>query len=85
MPRYCHAAQVINSAEVKSALRENFESAIEDKLFGVPTIVMDGHLFWGEDATAMFEAYLENPEMFATSEMARLQNLPVGKHRRESK
>ncbi len=81
---FADAEQAINSAEVKNALRENFEAAIEDKVFGVPTIVKNGHLFWGGDATAMFETYLENPEMFATSEMASLENLPVGKHRRAS-
>lgn len=79
---FVDAGQAIDSMEVKNALRENFKAAVEDKVFGVPTIVMDGHLFWGDDATPMFEAYLKDPKMFATSEMTRLKNLPVSKHRR---
>jgi len=82
---FVDSGQAIGSTEVKNALRDNFEAAVRDKVFGVPTIVMDGHMFWGDDATAMFEAYLEDPEMFATSEMLRLENLPVGKHRSGSR
>lgn len=82
---FMDGGQAISSTEVKNALRDNFEAAVEDKVFGVPTIVVDRHVFWGDDANPMFEAYLDDPEMFATSEMVRLENLPVGKHRSESK
>jgi 2-hydroxychromene-2-carboxylate isomerase len=79
----CKNQDAIDSTDLKNALHENFAAAIGDKVFGVPTIVADGHLFWGDDATAMFEAYLQDRGMFTTSEMKRLESLPVGKHRRE--
>lgn len=75
--------QAISSPLVKNALRDNFEAAVGDQVFGVPTIVVDGHLFWGDDATAMFEDYLKAPALFASADMMRLERLPVGKHRRE--
>jgi hypothetical protein len=49
--------------------------------FGVPSLVIDGHVFWGQDSAAMALDYLEHPEHFATPEMRRLANLPVGASR----
>lgn len=47
-------------------------------MFGVPTFVLDGDLFWGEDATDMFvdcatsRAWLDSPEV------RRISALPEG-------
>lgn len=68
--------------EVKQALRDNFDAAVEAGVFGVPTLVVGGQLFWGEDATAMFEDYLADPGLFATDAMRRLAVLPVATARR---
>ena len=62
---------------VKQRLRENFDAAVRSDVFGVPTLVADGQLFWGEDATAMFEHYLAQPRLFETPGMRRLAELPV--------
>lgn len=40
-------------AEVKQRLREHTDEAIAKGLFGVPTIEVDGRLFWGLDALEM--------------------------------
>lgn len=37
------------SAEVKAALRANTEEAIALGIFGAPSFVVDGELFWGND------------------------------------
>ncbi|MBJ6982282.1 2-hydroxychromene-2-carboxylate isomerase [Luteimonas sp. MC1572] len=66
---------------VKKALRANFDAAIADGVFGVPSLVVDGEVFWGEDATAMFQAYLADPHLFDTPAMRRLEALPVGVER----
>jgi 2-hydroxychromene-2-carboxylate isomerase len=66
---------------VKQALRANSEAAIADGVFGVPSLVLDGAVFWGEDATAMFQAYLADPRLFDTPAMRRLAALPVGVER----
>lgn len=45
--------------EVKQELKTATESAIAAGLFGVPSMVVDGKLFWGLDALPMLRAYLE--------------------------
>ena len=72
------AGALIADQEVKDQLRRNTESAVELGLFGVPTAVVDGELFWGQDSTPMLFAYLENPDLFEDDEMSRAANLPSG-------
>lgn len=67
---------------VKENLKSNFDSAIAEGIFGVPTVTLDGHLFWGDDATGMFRSYLEDRALFDDEEMQRLDALPVGAHRK---
>ena len=67
--------------DVKATLRTNFEAALADKVFGVPSIVADGEVFWGNDATPMFEQWLADPAMFSTPEMRALRDLPEGVQR----
>ena len=67
---------------MKSALQSNFDEAVAQQVFGVPTLAAEGELFWGEDATDLFEAWLANPALFAAAEMQRLGALPVGAARK---
>ncbi|MES2956016.1 MAG: 2-hydroxychromene-2-carboxylate isomerase [Pseudomonadota bacterium] len=46
------------SVEVKADLKAHTDEAISLGLFGVPTIAVDGKLFWGLDALPMLRAYL---------------------------
>ena len=71
-------AERIASDAVKQALRANGEAALAARVFGVPTFVMDGQTFWGEDATTMFAAFVADPDVFRAPEMARLETIPVG-------
>jgi len=76
-------ADVLAGSEgVKTQLRENGEEAIRFGVFGVPTFVVDGHLFWGLDATGLLFDYLNDPQLFATDEMKRLESLPVAAARK---
>ena len=68
----------IDYPEIKSALRHNTQQAIELGIFGVPTLIINGELFWGFDATDMALNYLHNPDHFDSSEMQRVSNLPIG-------
>jgi 2-hydroxychromene-2-carboxylate isomerase len=70
--------EALGAQEVKDALQANFEHAMRDKLFGVPTLAINGELFWGADAHDFAMAYLDDPGMFDEGEMARLGELPVG-------
>ena len=49
---------------VKAELKSNTEAAIAAGLFGVPTIAVDGKLFWGYDALGMLGAYLQGDAWF---------------------
>lgn len=63
-------------AAVKQRLRENTEQALAHGLFGVPTLRINGELFWGNDATAMALDYLDDPHRFDTAEYRRISDLP---------
>lgn len=69
-------AAAMASETAKTALRTNTETAIARGVFGVPTLWADGRLFWGEDATDLFEDWLADPARFAHGEYARLDSLP---------
>lgn len=75
-------AERVGADEVKLALRHNGEAAIAAGVFGVPTFVMDGETFWGEDASDLFAAFVADPDLFNHPAMARLAELPVGVTRR---
>ena len=69
--------------EVKSALRINTEEAIARGVFGVPTLFIDGALFWGNDATGMVLDYIADPTAFS-GEFDAVAALPVGISRKRS-
>ena len=48
----------------KQALRTNTEQALQSGVFGVPTIELDGRLFWGFDALPMLAAALRGDAWF---------------------
>ncbi len=72
------AADALGSEAVKSTLRTNTEAAIAAGVFGVPTLSMDGELFWGDDAHDFALAAIEDPSVLDDDEMRRLARLPVG-------
>ncbi len=72
----------INQAEIKQQLRENTEAAIEAGLFGVPTIIADGHLFWGNDATDMYLDYQQNSDFYTDPQLKFIDTIPEAASRR---
>lgn len=62
---------------VKNKLRLNTEEAAAAGVYGVPTLAIGTELFWGLDAMPMARAYLADPALFETGEMARVSNLPM--------
>ena len=78
------AARRLQDDDVKRALRRNGDEAIAQGVFGVPSAVVDGELFWGVDATDMMLDYLAKDLVFDSNEMRRAAVLPVGKARRQS-
>lgn len=68
----------MSASQVKDTLRANTERAIAEGVFGVPTFVVDGEVFWGGDATDMMLSYLEDQALFQTPEMKRISEMPMG-------
>jgi len=75
----------VNDPAVKAQLRANTEEAVASGVFGVPTFVIDGEIFWGDDVTEMMLDYLEDPEPFRRGEWGRLGDLPVAAQRKQSR
>jgi 2-hydroxychromene-2-carboxylate isomerase len=48
----------VSSEAVKAELKANTDAAIAQGVFGVPTFVVDGKMFWGLDALPMLRDYL---------------------------
>lgn len=62
----------------KERLRANTDDALAHGVWGVPTLMIDGQLFWGSDSFPMVLDYLAHPGLFETPEMQRLASLPIG-------
>ncbi len=68
----------VGQPEIKEALVENGRRAIEAGVFGVPTFILDGFVFWGADETDFLLDALADPGLLGTEEMIRIESLPVG-------
>ena len=69
---------LIGEPAVKDRLRQATEEAVAAGVFGVPSLVIDGEVFWGVDAMPMAQDYLADPAAFRSGEMARVSTLPEG-------
>lgn len=72
----------IHADTIKQALHANCEQAIAAGVFGVPTAVVDGQLFWGVDATDMLLAYIDGDAFFSSPAFRDAATLPAAQHRR---
>jgi 2-hydroxychromene-2-carboxylate isomerase len=75
-------AEKLEEPEIKNTLRSNTEEAIRHGVFGVPTLEIDGELFWGADAMEFAKAFLADPDVLCNAEMQRLDALPVAAARK---
>jgi len=62
-------------ADAKQRLRRQTEQALADGAFGVPTICIDGELFWGAHALRHLEMHLSGAFDLATDEVERWRTL----------
>ncbi len=70
---------------VKGELRAHTDDAIARGLFGVPTVEVDGRMFWGLDALPMLRAYLDGDEWFATgAAWDSVRSIPAGVNRKRA-
>lgn len=70
-----------NSAAVKDLLKAHTTMAISKGVFGVPTLEVDGKLFFGLDALPMLAAYLKKDSWFEGDVWSTVAQIPVGSSR----
>ena len=68
--------------EVKAELKANADAAIALGLFGVPSLVVDGKLFWGFDALPMLRESLDGGSWFASGDWEQAGQVATGATRR---
>jgi 2-hydroxychromene-2-carboxylate isomerase len=73
-----------NSEEVKAQLREATQAAIDAGVFGVPSILVDDKLFWGQDALPMLRDYLTAGPWFQGPDWDNCSGLPKTMERKRS-
>jgi len=64
--------QRTSEPDVKDALRASTNHAIELGVFGVPTVVVQGELFWGTDQLPHIEKFLAGEDPLATIDLTLL-------------
>ena len=71
-------ALLAESQQARGRLRANTQAAIDAGVFGVPTILVDGELFWGFDTFPDIDAFLDGRDGIDPEALARWRALPVG-------
>ena len=72
------APAALASPAVKQQLKENFQAALNDQVFGVPTAVFDGQLYWGDDSVEMLQQALREPDRFRQPPYSEIDQIPIG-------
>jgi 2-hydroxychromene-2-carboxylate isomerase len=72
----------ISRPEIKGRLRENTETAVGHGVFGVPTFLHGGQLYWGHDRLSHLADHLEGKGPDEVVEAGRMLDRPRGADRR---
>ena len=77
--RLCRELQVDPEklSDMKQPLRGNTEEAAQRGVFGVPSFVVEGEVFWGADSIEFLKAFLKDRSVLRNPEMHRLETLPA--------
>jgi 2-hydroxychromene-2-carboxylate isomerase len=70
-----------HSTEAKALLKIHTDSAIQLGVFGVPTLEVDGKLFFGLDSLPMLAAYLKGDRSVSNSNWNDVKQIPIGASR----
>jgi 2-hydroxychromene-2-carboxylate isomerase len=68
----------LSDSSVKDELRDNTERAVQNGVFGVPTLSVGEQVFWGGDAVEFASAYMKDPAILDNEEIRRADTLPIG-------
>jgi 2-hydroxychromene-2-carboxylate isomerase len=78
-------AERISADRIKQALVEATAAAVDAGVFGVPTFVADGEMFWGQDRMADLAAFLSGELPAAAAIASSMLKRPRGADRRAQK
>jgi 2-hydroxychromene-2-carboxylate isomerase len=70
------------SAEAKARLRRATDDALAAGVFGVPTILVDGEMFWGLDSLPLLERFLLGQDAVDAVRIARWRRVEPSAERR---
>ena len=70
-----------NARENKDRLKTQTAAALAAGVFGVPTVDVQGELFWGQDSFPHLERYLRGEDPIDPAQLAEWAAMPVGVHR----
>jgi 2-hydroxychromene-2-carboxylate isomerase len=73
---------LIEEPAVKQRLQETTAAAAAAGVWGVPTLEIDGELFWGADTVDFLNAYLADRTLFQHADMRRADAAEIGVVRR---
>jgi 2-hydroxychromene-2-carboxylate isomerase len=73
---------LIEEPAVKQRLQETTAAAAAAGVWGVPTLEVDGELFWGADTVDFLNAYLADRTLFQHADMRRADAAEIGVVRR---
>jgi 2-hydroxychromene-2-carboxylate isomerase len=68
---------------VKARLKAQTDEALAHGAFGVPSLLVDGELFWGYDSLGHVERRLNGRDPLGDTDIMRWKDLPVGATRRQ--
>ncbi len=71
-----------SSDEARGKLRAQTDEALAAGAFGVPTMIVDGELFWGFDSFPHLELRLQGKDPLDGVDLERWKNLPASARRR---
>ena len=70
--------QEVASERVKELLKAHAAEAVALGVFGVPSFVVDGKVFWGLDSLPMLREYLAGERWFASSDWDAAGRVKIG-------
>lgn len=70
--------------EAKARLRQSTEDARARGVFGVPTLDVDGELFWGQDSFDHIQRFLRGEDPATPERIAKWESLPAQSQRKQN-
>lgn len=69
--------EMVSRRDVKDRLRANVDEATAKGVFGVPSFVIEGRVFWGDDMFGLMLDWLEDPAAMDEAEWRAAEAMPV--------